>query len=95
MKDELLDELGVWDALEKEEEKRITIVTERAKFRKYVTIIKGFDKNTAKAMMKELKHAFACGGTIKDGAIILQGDHKNKVKAWLIKKGYKEENIEV
>ena len=43
--------------------------------------------------MKELKHKLACGGSVKDDAVILQGDHKRDVVEHLIKLGYPRENI--
>jgi len=36
----------------------------------------------------------ACGGTVKNNIIELQGDHRKKVKEELVKLGFPEENIE-
>ena len=52
------------------------------------------DKDTVKELGKEMKQKFACGGTVKDNEIELQGKHKNRVIEFLIKKGYKEELID-
>lgn len=46
-------------------------------------------------IVKELKSTFACGGTAKDGFIMLQGDHRDDVKSYLVKMGFNEEAIEV
>ena len=46
-------------------------------------------------IVKELKSQFACGGTAKDGFIMLQGDHRDDVKGYLVKKGFNQEAIEV
>ena len=43
---------------------------------------------------EELKKKLACGGTIKDNLIELQGHHKKKIKPILIAHGYREEMIE-
>ena len=64
------------------------------RFRKSITIIEGISEN-AKDIAKQLKSKLACGGTIKEGHIELQGDHKNRVKDLLVKLGYSEEQIEV
>ena len=44
---------------------------------------------------RELKQKRACGGTVKDGIIILQGDHTRRVKALLVASGYPAANITV
>ena len=80
--------------IEKEQQKiRIKIV--KTRFNKVITIISGFDdKEKAKELEKELKRKLACGGTIKENNIELQGDHRKKIKPILIAHGYKEELIE-
>ncbi len=77
------------------EQQKIKIEVKRIRFKKMMTIVSGIDdKEKLKEIGKEMKQKFACGGTVKDGIIEIQGNHKPKVKDFLIKKGYKEELIE-
>jgi len=52
------------------------------RFKKITTIIDGIDTKNVniKELSQKLKTKFACGGTIKDGRIELQGDHREEVK---------------
>ena len=60
-----------------------------------MTVISGIeDKNAAKELCKELKKKLACGGTVKNNEIELQGSHVEKAKKLLLKFGYKEELID-
>jgi len=77
------------------EEQRIQIRTEKKRFGKIVTIISGIQEMDLKPIAKSLKHELACGGTIKDNAIELQGDHSRTVKKALIKLGFSEDTIEI
>lgn len=75
---------------------KIKISTERKKFRKYMTIVEGFDPDTdIDSLGKEFKKKLACGGTVKKNRIELQGNHKDKVKEMLLKNGYNEEQIDI
>jgi translation initiation factor 1 len=56
-------------------------------------MISGIDKESIKDIAKKLKTELACGGTVKDNVIELQGDHTRKTKEKLIEYGFKEENI--
>lgn len=58
---------------------------------KTVTIIKGFIGNNTnlEKLGKELKVKCGIGGSVKNGEIILQGEVKNKVLEYLLKKEYK------
>ncbi|MFA6268658.1 MAG: stress response translation initiation inhibitor YciH [archaeon] len=77
------------------EQQKIKVDVIRRKFSKFVTIVSGIDDSgVVKDLGKEMKQKFACGGTIKDNIIELQGKHKNRVVEFLIKKGYKQELIE-
>lgn len=42
-----------------------------------------------KALAKKLKQQCGTGGTIKDGVIEIQGEHRQKISEILIKLGYK------
>jgi translation initiation factor 1 len=79
------------------EQLRIRIRLETRKFGKPTTIVDGIDeKNTDLAgIAQKLKGACACGGTAKNGQIMLQGDHRERVREFLIKLGYPQENIEL
>ena len=91
----LLKDLCVCEILDKEETKKIKIYIEKKRFRKFVTVVEGIDKQRIKDTLGELKHKLACGGTIKDGVIILQGNHKRLISGSLVKMGYPKEVIEV
>ena len=75
-------------------EQRIQVRTEKKKFGKIVTIISGFQDVDLKIMAKNLKQELACGGTVRDKTIELQGDHSRKVKNALTKLGFSEDLIE-
>jgi len=91
----LIKDICACDILEKEEVQKIKAYTTKKKFRKLVTVIEGIDGAKIDDTAKELKQKLACGGTAKDGMIVLQGDHKRKIKEMLARMGYPAENIEV
>ena len=91
----MMEDLCVCSTLDKEAAVKIKVYTTKKKFKKLVTIIEGIDKSQVDKTASDLKHRLACGGTAKEGMIILQGDHKRKVPALLEKLGYLKENIEV
>ena len=79
------------------EQQRIHIRTEERKWKREVTIVEGIDSKDFKLsdIAKKLKTAFACGGTVKNDAIVLQGDHRSRIKSTLVKLGFPESRIEV
>ena len=78
------------------EQQKIIVKTEKRKFGKIYTIIKGIKKEAnVDELMKKLKSKFACGGTMKNSQIELQGDHKSRMKKALVELGFPEETIEV
>ncbi|MBS3080708.1 stress response translation initiation inhibitor YciH [Candidatus Pacearchaeota archaeon] len=76
-------------------EQRIHIRTEKKKFGKLVTVVSGFQGVDLKSTAKDLKRELACGGTVKDQEIELQGDHTRNIKNTLVKLGFSEEFIEI
>ncbi len=89
-------ELCVCESIAKETQ-AITIELEKKKFGKVYTVISGLDEKEIDLdeLAKKLKSKFACGGTIKDGRVELQGDHKLKVKDFLATIGFAPETIMV
>jgi len=76
------------------EQQVVWVTTARRRFGKIATVIKGIDKKEVdlKELSKELKSKCACGGTVKDGCVELQGNHKEEVKKALSDMGYTLEN---
>ena len=89
-------ELCVCETIAKESQ-TIKVFLEKKKFNRIYTIIEGIDTKEIdiKEVAKKLKNKFACGGTIKDGRVELQGDHKQKVRDFLIQMGFGSDTIEV
>jgi len=79
------------------EQQRIRVRLEKRKWGRAMTIIDGLDDGCTdlNELAKKLKTICACGGTAKNGMVMLQGDQREKVKELLIELGYPEENIEV
>ena len=72
------------------EQQKINIAVDKRRYGKMMTIIDGINPNELdiNALISNLKSICACGGTIKDGKIELQGDHRTKVKETLEKMGF-------
>jgi translation initiation factor 1 len=89
-------DLCVCGEIEKEQQ-RIRIRLETRKFGRANTIVDGMDEHDSNLadLAQKLKGFCACGGTSKNGQIMLQGDHRERVRQFLIKSGYPEENIEL
>jgi translation initiation factor 1 len=80
------------------ETSRIVISKEiRGRYKKTSTVIRGIEHNTkdVEVITSELKTRIGTGGTYKEGQIILQGDHREAVREFLIKKRFSEQSIEV
>ena len=72
------------------ERQNITIAVDQRRYGKVMTIVDGLDPHDLDldTLISNLKSKCACGGTIKDGKIELQGDHRTKVKEALEKMGF-------
>lgn len=62
---------------------------------KTVTVVSGLrhDPATLEALLKKLKQQCGAGGTLKDGEIEIQGDHRERVAAALMAMGYKVKHV--
>ena len=85
----LFQELCVCETIAKEEQ-HINVRAVKRRFGKLTTVIEGIDQKdiNIKDLAKNLKSKLACGGTVKEGKIELQGDHVSKVKEELGKMGF-------
>jgi len=72
------------------EQQKISIVVDKRRYGKMMTIVDGINPHELDidTLISNLKTICACGGTIKDGKIELQGDHRIKVKESLEKMGF-------
>ena len=79
------------------EKQRIRIYSTRRRFGKMMTVIEGIDDRDVdtKDLTKKLKAKLACGGTVKEGRIEFQGDHRERVKQLLVARGFPEDTIDV
>lgn len=76
-------------------EQRIKIKTDERKYRKVITLVTGLSNDVdMKELAKTLKSELACGGTIKNNVIELQGNHRKRIKPILVKLGFPEDTIE-
>jgi translation initiation factor 1 len=71
--------------------KQMLYVRREVRNGKPVAVVKDFigSADDLKNLEKQLKNHCGTGGTSKDGDILIQGDVKDKVKAFLEKLGYK------
>lgn len=74
-------------------QQEIVVREEKRRFGKINTIVSGLEGVDIKDVAKNLKAKLACGGTVKDKQIELQGSHKNKVKELLVNLGFEADQI--
>jgi len=72
------------------EQQNITIAVDSRRYGKMMTVVDGLNPHDLDlhSLTSNLKSICACGGTIKEGKIELQGDHRSKVKEALEKMGF-------
>ena len=84
------DETGYDESLPPNEQSLTIVLDKKHRAGKVVSIIKGFSmkENEIEDIAKQLKSFCGSGGSAKDHEIIIQGDHREKIYQWLMKKGY-------
>ncbi|WP_226039704.1 translation initiation factor [Natrinema sp. DC36] len=87
--DDLLDELDSQGDLETSQQV-LSLRTESRRYDKPVTIIEGFDltKSEIESTASDLKSSLGTGGTVDEGRIELQGDHRDRVPDLLRDRGF-------
>ncbi len=89
-------ELCICEEVAKEQQ-RIVIKVNKRRYGKEVTVVDGLDPQEIDLheLCTHLKSMFACGGTVKDNSIELQGNHRDRMKEALVKHGFSSEQIKV
>jgi translation initiation factor 1 len=56
---------------------------------KEVTVVEQLELSAAEnlAWLQDMRRALGCGGTEEEGALVLQGDHRGRVEAYLKQRG--------
>jgi translation initiation factor 1 len=64
---------------------------DRLKGGRVATVVRGFvgSSEDLEALGKDLKKSCGVGGTAKEGEIVIQGNHRERVVELLVAKGYK------
>lgn len=85
----LPEELGIGEDLGRAEQ-QLTVRIEERTYGKKVTIVEGFDPSAVdvEEIASDLKSELGTGGTVDDGRIELQGDHRERVLDSLEDEGF-------
>jgi len=72
------------------EQQEIRITADARRYGKLMTLVDGIQDSSISLdnLLSTLKSKCACGGTIKEGRIELQGDHRKKVQKVLEEMGF-------
>ena len=85
------DNEGIAETLSPEKQKLKIQLDKKSRAGKQVTLVLGFVGNEIDLtdLSKKLKNLCGCGGSVKEGEILIQGDVREKVLTYLINQGYK------
>ena len=85
----LPDDLGLDEDLARAE-LTLTVRVERRRYNKPTTLVEGFEDDVVdlRDLASTLKRRLATGGTVRDGRIELQGDHRARLPEILRDEGF-------
>lgn len=86
-------EICACQTIEKETTTKLKVFKTKKRFNKWVTVVEGLQGQELETAAKELKRKLACGGSVKDGQIVLQGDHLERAIEYLVRLGYPRDII--
>jgi translation initiation factor 1 len=80
------------ETLPPQQQKLRVMVDRKQRKGKEVTLVTGFigSQTDLEALGRQLKQQCGVGGTVKDGEILVQGNHRQRVYDLLIKTGYSQ-----
>ena len=83
------------ETLENSKQNLEAVFSNKGRGGKTATIIRGYigTDEDLKALAKKLKNQCGVGGSVKDGEIIIQGNHRDKIMDILKKDGYKVKRV--
>jgi translation initiation factor 1 len=78
------------------ESARIRVRVEPRRYNKPATVVSGFPTGVDLAeITRQLKNRLATGGSVVEGEVYLQGDHRARIRDELARLGFEGEAIEV
>ncbi len=79
------------------EQARVKIRMEMRRFGKPTTVVEGLkmSERDLHDLARKMKKGLAAGGTVKDGIILLQGDHRENAAKILVESGFPQGSIEI